>query len=104
MEYIDIIIKLAGGITAIALLWKSMNAIVNFGKSLNDLKQHDKEQYLAILRLTIMSENMPIGERISSGIKYLELGGNGDVKKFLKEEFNIDETVATASHYVKEPE
>lgn len=104
MEYIDIIIKLAGCITAIVLLWKSMNAIVNFGKSLNDLKQHDKEQYLAILRLTIMSENMPIGERISSGIKYLELGGNGDVKKFLKEEFNIDETVETASHYVKDPE
>jgi hypothetical protein len=102
MEYVDTLIKLASGITAIVLLWKSMNAIVNFGKSLNELKQHDKEQYLAILRLTIMCENMPIGERISAGIKYLKLGGNGEVKRYLKETFNIDETVETASHYVKD--
>ena len=41
------------------------------------------EQYLAILRLTIMSEEMPMGERLIAGQKYVNLGGNGDVKKFL---------------------
>jgi hypothetical protein len=101
MEYLDILIKLAGGITALVLLWKSMKAIVNFSNVLNDLKKHDEEQYLAILRLTIMNESMPIGERISSGIEYLKRGGNGEVKKFLKEKFNINETVDTASHYVE---
>lgn len=63
------------------------------------LVDHDKEQYLSLLRLTIMSSEMPIGERIVAGHKYLKLGGNGDVKKFLKEKFNIDEPVSEASHY-----
>jgi hypothetical protein len=48
-----------------------------------------------------MSNEMPIGERINAGYKYLQEGGNGDVKRFLKEEFNIDETVDQASHYKK---
>ena len=38
---------------------------------------------LAILRLTIMSEEMPMAERLIAGQKYVKLGGNGDVKKFL---------------------
>ena len=63
------------------------------------LVDHDKEQYLSLLRLTIMSSEMPIGERIVAGHKYLKLGGNGDVKKFLKDKFNIDEPVSEASHY-----
>jgi hypothetical protein len=54
---------------------------------------------MSLLRLTIMSSEMPIGERIVAGHKYLQLGGNGDVKKFLKEKFNIDEPVSEASHY-----
>ena len=41
------------------------------------------EQYLSILRLTIMSEEMPMAERLIAGQKYVKLGGNGDVKKFL---------------------
>ena len=35
------------------------------------------------LRLTIMSEEMPMAERLIAGQKYVKLGGNGDVKKFL---------------------
>ena len=46
------------------------------------MRQHDEEQYLDILRLTIMSENMPITERIIAGKKYIDRGGNGEVKKF----------------------
>lgn len=63
------------------------------------LVEHDKEQYLAILRLTIMSNEMPIGERIVAGQKYLDMDGNGDVKKFLNEKFNIDKPTSEASHY-----
>ena len=48
----------------------------------DELVQHDKEQYLSILRLTIMSENMPISERIIAGDTYVKKGGNGDVKKY----------------------
>lgn len=46
------------------------------------LVEHDEEQYLSILRLTIMNEEMPITERIVAGRKYSEKGGNGDVKKY----------------------
>ena len=44
--------------------------------------EHDEDQYLSILRLTIMSEEMPISERIVAGDKYVRKGGNGDVKKY----------------------
>ena len=46
------------------------------------LVEHDEDQYLSILRLTVMSEEMPISERIIAGDKYVKKGGNGDVKKY----------------------
>ena len=52
-------------------------------KKLDKMQTHQDEQYLAILRLTIMSEEMPMAERLIAGQKYVTLGGNGDVKKFL---------------------
>ena len=51
-------------------------------EKVDELVEHDKEQYLSILRLTIMSEEMPISERIVAGDKYVGKGGNGDVKKY----------------------
>ena len=50
---------------------------------LGKMQEHQDEQYLAILRLTIMSEEMPMAERLIAGEKYKKMGGNGDVKKFL---------------------
>ena len=52
-------------------------------KKLDKMQTHPNEQYLAILRLTIMSEEMPMAERLIAGEKYKKMGGNGDVKKFL---------------------
>ena len=46
------------------------------------LVEHDEDQYLSILRLTIMSEEMPIQERIIAGEKYVKKGGNGEVRKY----------------------
>ena len=68
-------------------------------EKVDKLAEHDKEQYLSLLRLTIMSNEMPIGERIVAGQKYLDLDGNGDVKKFLKDKFNIDKSIGEAPHY-----
>ena len=51
-------------------------------EKVDELVEHDKEQYLSILRLTIMSEGMPISERIVAGDKYVKRGGNGDVKQY----------------------
>lgn len=51
-------------------------------EKVDKLIEHDKDQYLSILRLTVMSEEMPISERIIAGDKYVKKGGNGDVKKY----------------------
>ena len=51
-------------------------------EKVNTLVEHDEDQYLSILRLTIVEENMPISERIIAGDKYLKKGGNGDVKQY----------------------
>ena len=51
-------------------------------EKVDTLVEHDKDQYLSILRLTVMSEEMPISERIIAGDKYVKKGGNGDVKKY----------------------
>ena len=51
-------------------------------EKVDTLIEHDEDQYLSILRLTIVEENMPISERIIAGDKYLKKGGNGDVKKY----------------------
>lgn len=39
-----------------------------------------RENHLSILRLTIISEEMPLSERISAGDEYTKLGGNGAVR------------------------
>lgn len=51
-------------------------------EQVDKLVEHDEEQYLGILRLTVMSEEMPISERLIAGQKYVKKGGNGDVKKY----------------------
>ena len=54
-------------------------------KKVDTLVEHDREQYLSILRLTIMSEEMPVSERIIAGDKYIKSGGNGDVKSYYQQ-------------------
>ena len=49
------------------------------------LVEHDNEQYLSILRLTIFAENMPVSERIIAGDKYIRKGGNGDTRKYYQQ-------------------
>ncbi len=47
---------------------------------------HDKENYKAILRLVIMTPEMPLSERIEAGDVYVNgLNGNGGVKQKYKE-------------------
>ena len=60
-------------------------------ESIPSIEEHCRENYLTGLRLTIMSNDMPLGERIAAGVKYLDLGGNGDVKKFLINELHIND-------------
>ena len=107
MQYLDLIIKIAGAITAIIVIWKTIVFFVHLAddiretkaivkehlpnvKEIPDIKQHCEENYMSGLRLTIMSNEMPLGERIVAGEKYIKAGGNGDIKKFVNEELNAN--------------
>ena len=67
-----------------------MNNIKNV-ESIPTIEEHCRENHMTGLRLTIMNDNMPLGERIAAGVKYLKLNGNGEVKKFLINELHIND-------------
>jgi hypothetical protein len=107
MQYIELIVKIAGGITALLVLWKAIVYLVHLAddikeikdivkeslpdvKEIPEIKKHCLENFLTGLRLTIMSNEMPLGERIIAGQKYIDEGGNGEVKKFVNEELNAN--------------
>lgn len=107
MQYSTIIVTIASVITSIVAIWnyvvkfvhisddiKEIKATVNEHlpnvKEIPEIKQHCQENYLSGLRLTIMSNEMPLGERIIAGQKYIDAGGNGEVKTFINEELNAN--------------
>ena len=51
-------------------------------EKVDKLAVHSEVNYLGTLRLTVMSDEMPISERIIAWKKYIDFGGNGDVKKY----------------------
>ena len=112
MEWLEWVIKIGAAVGAVIAIWKLIVTFVHFlddikkdvketkeyvmnniknVESIPSIEEHCRENYLTGLRLTIMNDNMPLGERIAAGIKYLELGGNGDVKKFLINELHIND-------------
>lgn len=74
------VLNLAG--VCITVLVSNKKSNKKLEEKVDTLVEHDKDQYLSILRLTIMSEEMPISERIIAGDKYVKKGGNGDVKQY----------------------
>ena len=77
---IESILTFAGICVTVIVSNKKANAKLE--AKVDKLVEHDEDQYLSILRLTIMSEEMPISERIIAGDKYVKKGGNGEVKKY----------------------
>lgn len=80
---IDGLLTLAG--VCITVIVANRKANAKLEEKVDRLVEHDEDQYLSILRLTIMSEDMPISERIIAGDKYVKKGGNGDVKKYYQQ-------------------
>ena len=81
----EIIVSLVGlcGVVAVAII-TNVFSNKSLAKKVDGIAKHEEENYLGLLRLTIMSEEMPISERIIAGNKYIKAGGNGDVKKAYK--------------------
>lgn len=82
-EIIVAIIGFAGVVAAAVITVVASNKRLE--KKFDKIAEHDKEQYLAILRLTIMADEIPVSERIVAGDKYIKLGGNGDVKAYYEQ-------------------
>lgn len=82
-EIIVAIIGFAGVVAAAVIAVVASNKRLE--KKFDKIAEHDKEQYLAILRLTITADHVPVSERIIAGEKYIKLGGNGDVKAYYKQ-------------------
>ena len=108
MEWVEMVIKAGAFIGGAIAIWKSVSAIVRLSDDMRETKEyvmnniknvesiptierHCLENYLTGLRLTVMNKDMPIGERITAGQTYIDLGGNGEVKKYLINELHIND-------------
>ena len=85
MSIADKILLTADIITALTVIVALLVSIYKFFRKQETKEEHDRENYLNILRLTIMSEEMPLEERIAAGDKYIAAGGNGAVKRKYQE-------------------
>ena len=84
------LLALSGVVSAIGVLLTAIVTAYRFIKKWDkwreDKDAHDKENYKAILRLVIMTPEMPLSERIEAGDIYVnKLNGNGGVKQKYKE-------------------
>ena len=84
----------------IALVSKITGVVKNAKTYFSDLKtnvdtlvEHDRTQYLAILRLTVMADNLPLSERIAAGKEYIKSDGNGDVKQYYETVLKPHDTI-----------
>ena len=93
MIYLQWVIAIAGAVSAIIGIWKIVVKLVHLSDMIKEMQEHEQENYLSLLRLTVMSEEMPLGERIVAGDKYIKAGGNGEVKHYIEEHLHTKERV-----------
>ncbi len=87
------IILIASVLTALGVIVTTAVKVYKFirkcEKWIKDTNEHSLDNYLSIKRLTIMSHEMPLSERIAAGEKYIKYGGNGEVKSKYNELLEI---------------
>lgn len=86
MTLVEIIVLTASIITSVSVILTAVVTAYKFirkwDKWVKQKDKHDIEQYVQILRLVIMTPEMPLSERISAGDTYVnELHRNGAVKQ-----------------------
>lgn len=114
MQYYETLLIIAGAIGAITTISVFIKKIVqkikkciNFFKGLqtqiDKIEEHCRENYMRELQIIIMSEEMPLGERLRAGEDYVNNGGNGEIKakyrvllKKYEEEHEHEEKTAKA--------
>ena len=94
MDLIEIIVLAASIITSLSVITTAIVTAYKFirkwDKWVKQKDKHDTEQYVQILRLVIMTPEMPLSERIAAGDIYVnELHRNGAVKQKYNELLQI---------------
>ncbi len=98
---LDKILIIASVFTSLGIIIATAVKVYKFIRNweiwVDEQSEHSLDNYLSIKRLTIMSHEMPLSERIAAGEKYIKFGGNGEVKHkyeelltFLPKENKID--------------
>lgn len=81
---VNTIILVASLLTALGVIIATFIKVYKFIRKcerwIEETNEHSLDNYLSIKRLTIMSHEMPLSERIDAGEKYIKYGGNGEVK------------------------
>ena len=84
MEHLKWIADVCGWLVAIAgfvtLLRKTAHPIKSINERISKLERYSRDNYMSFLKLTIMSEEIPLEERLKAGAKYVDEGGNGAIK------------------------
>ena len=86
MGFVGIIVAIASVLTSLTVIITTLitayKVIRKWEIWVEKKDKHDIEQYVQILRLVIMSPEMPLSERIAAGDTYVnELHRNGAVKQ-----------------------
>lgn len=89
---VEKILLIASILTALGVIIATAAKVYKFirkwEKWVEEQSEHALDNYLSIKRLTIMSHEMPLSERIAAGEKYIKYGGNGEVKHKVEELLN----------------
>ena len=85
---IDTILLIASIVSAFtvigAFMIKTYRFFSKIEKKYDDMNENLRKNTLYILKIAILSEEMPMIDRIHAGEAYLAMGGNGMVKKKLE--------------------
>ncbi len=76
-------------LTVAAFMIKVYKFIRSWEKWVEQKDRHDKDNYMSIQQLKIMSPYMPLSERIRAGERYIACGGNGEVKCIYNELIDV---------------
>ena len=75
------IVQIAGVVSAISVilgvLWKTHILLTKIEDRFDRYEEILNENTLHLLKMALLSEDLPVIDRINAGERYLELGGNG---------------------------
>lgn len=82
---VDTIAIIAGVISGLGIilgtLWKIHNFLDKLENKYDEINNTLKENTMYILKMAVLSEEMPLLDRIHAGELYVNMGGNGTIKK-----------------------